>query len=195
MRIAVMGTGGVGGYFGARLAAAGGDVAFIARGAHKEAIARDGLRVLSPTGDLHVRPAQVVDDPRAVGPCDVVLFAVKLWDTERAAELVRPLLGADTAGVSLQNGVEQEDTIARVLGPGHVMGGVARISAAIESPGVIRHAGIPPQIVFGERDGRDSPRQRALLAACRAAGVDARASDHIDRDIWEKFVFLVPMSG
>ena len=199
MKIVVMGTGGVGGYFGARLAAAadGGsnDVTFVARGAHKEAIERGGLRVLSAAGDLRLHPARVVDDQAGIGPCDAVLVAVKLWDTEAAATLVRPLLADDTAVVSLQNGVEKEDALARLLGPEHVLGGVAYISAVIQEPGVIRHNGIGARLIFGERDGRDSRRQEALLAACLGAGIDARASRTIDRDIWEKFVFLAPLAG
>ncbi len=199
MKIAIMGSGGVGGYFGARLAEAGDDVAFIARGAHLEAIRRDGLRVLSPLGDVHIRPAAATDDPAEIGPVDVVLFAVKLWDTEAAAAAVRPLLGpatgAPTAVISLQNGVEAEDILARVLGAAHVAGGVAHVSAAIEAPGVIRHHNPLARLTFGELDGRPSPRTGALLEACRRAGIDAGLSDDIRRDIWEKFVFLVAFSG
>ena len=166
-----MGSGGVGGYFGARLAAAGSDVTFIARGAHLDAIRTVGLRVESPLGDVTLHPAQATDRPGEIGPVDVVLFATKLWDTEVAGEACRPLMGPDTAVVSLQNGVDAEDSLAAILGAGHVMGGVSQIAAVIERPGVIKHNGDFATIIFGERDGVTTPRAEALRDALTDAGI------------------------
>ena len=195
MRIGVMGTGGVGGYFGARLALAGCDVAFIARGAHLAALRQRGLRVLSAGGDLHVDPVNATDDPRYVGPVDLVLFGVKLWDTEDAAQQLGPMLGPDTAVVSFQNGVQKDDVLRRVLGERAVVGGACYIAATIAEPGVIRHTGAMQRLVFGEYGGAASARTGAFLAACRNAGIDAEISADIRRAIWEKFIFLVALSG
>ncbi|HEY3683719.1 MAG TPA: 2-dehydropantoate 2-reductase [Streptosporangiaceae bacterium] len=195
MRIAVMGTGGVGGYFGARLALGGHDVAFVARGKQLAALRADGLRVESPLGDAHLREVVATDDPAELDPVDLVLFSVKLWDTEDAATSIRPLLRADTAVVSFQNGVVKDDILRRVLGPQHVLGGVCYIAAAIDRPGVIRHSGTMQKLTFGEYDGGRSPRVEAFRAACADAGIDAEVSEHVERVIWEKFVFLVGLSG
>ncbi len=195
MKFAVMGAGGVGGYFGARLAAAGHPVVFIARGAHMAAMRAQGLSVYSPLGDLHIEAPQVTNDPAEAGPCDIVLFCVKLWDVAAAAEAIRPLVSGDGCAVPFQNGVSAVDTLAQRLGRARVMGGVAQISAGIEAPGVIRHYGDFARLVFGELDGAASRRQEALLAACRGAGIEARASEAIEIDIWQKFVFLAPMAG
>ncbi|MFQ5773666.1 MAG: ketopantoate reductase family protein [Kiloniellaceae bacterium] len=195
MKFAVMGAGAVGGYFGARLAADGNDVAFIARGAHREAMRRDGLTVLSPLGDIHIAHPEVPDDLRDFGLVDFVLFCVKLWDVEAAAEAIRPLLTRDTAVIPLQNGVSVEDTLARLLGPRFVMGGVAQIAAAIERPGVIRHSGNMARLVFGERGGTATWRQECMLSACTGAGIEAEVSGDVDRAVWEKFVFLAPLAG
>lgn len=200
MRIAVMGTGGVGGYFGARLAAGGHDVGFVARGRQLEALRAGGLRVLSPLGDLHVPEVRATADPAELGEVDVVLFGVKLWDTEAAAEQLRPLVRGDTAVVSFQNGVVKDDVLRRVLGPAHVLGGVCYIAATIAEPGVIRHSGTMQKLVFGEFDGAEhdgaaTPRVTALRAACVDGGVDVEVSADIERAIWEKFVFLVGLSA
>jgi 2-dehydropantoate 2-reductase len=195
MRIAVMGTGGVGGYFGARLALAGCDVSFIARGAHLDALRHRGLRVLSAGGDLHVERVEATDDPRDVGPVDLVMFGVKLWDTEDAARQVGPMLGPDTAVVSFQNGVQKDEVLRRVLGERAVVGGACYIAATIAEPGVIRHTGAMQRLVFGEYGGEASARTEAFLAACRKAGINAEISTDIRRAIWEKFVFLVALSG
>jgi 2-dehydropantoate 2-reductase len=195
MKIAVMGTGGVGGYFGARLAHGGCDVAFIARGTQLAALKQNGLRVLSPGGDLHVQRVTATDDPRRVGPVDLVLFGVKLWDTEAAARLVTPMIGGGTAVISFQNGVSKDDVLQRFLGARAVMGGVCYIAATIAEPGVIRHSGAMQRLVFGELGGGASERATAFLAACRRAGIDAELSADIRRAIWEKFVFLVGLSG
>lgn len=195
MKIAVMGSGGVGGYFGARLAASGADVSFIARGLHLDAIRREGLRVLSSRGDIHVHPANATADPAEVGPVDVVLFATKLYDTEDAGRLCKPFMAEDTAVISLLNGVDSEEQLAAILGETHVVGGVARISAEIESPGVIRHHSPFATIEFGERDGRRSARLERFLSVARDAGIDAELRDDIDVAIWEKFVLLASFSA
>ncbi len=195
MKVAVMGCGGVGGYFGARLAAAGCDVAFIARGTHLDAIRTSGLRVRSPLGDVHVAPARATAEPADIGPVDIVLFATKLYDTESAGRACAPLLGPDTAVISLLNGVDSEDELAAMLGPAHVAGGVAYISAAIAEPGVIEHHGSFARMAFGERDGQRSRRLAAFLDTATAAGIDAHLSDDIEAAIWAKFVFLASFAA
>jgi len=195
MKIAVMGAGGVGGYFGARLAQSGADVTFIARGAHGAAIREKGLKLFSPKGDILVQPAKAVSDPAGIGPVDVVMFCVKLWDIESAAEACKLLLGPDTAVICFQNGVDAEERVAAVLGAQHAVGGVAAIAALIESPGVIRHTGTMAWLKFGEMDGRASPRLEGFNAACEKAGFDASVSTDIVGDIWRKFAFLAPMAG
>lgn len=195
MRIAVMGSGGVGGYFGARLAMSGFDVSFIARGAHLAALRQNGLRVLSADGNLELAAVVATDDPHDVGLVDLVLFGVKLWDTESAARQLAPMMGSRTAVVSFQNGVSKDDTLRAVLGDRAVMGGVCYIAASIAEPGVIRHAGTMQRLVFGEHDGHASTRALAFLAACHAAGINAEISTDIRLAIWEKFVFLVGFSG
>jgi 2-dehydropantoate 2-reductase len=195
MRIAVMGTGGVGGYFGARLAQGGHEVAFVARGRQLEALRTQGLRVESPLGDMRMPDVQVTNDPATIGLVDLVLFSVKLWDTLEAAEAIKPLLGADTAVVSFQNGVVKDDILRRALGAGHVIGGVSYIAATIAEPGLIRHSGTLQKLVFGEYDGSLSPRVRQFRDACVDSDIDTVVSDQIERAIWEKFVFLVGLSG
>src|SRR6201987_5227553 len=195
MRIAVMGTGGVGGYFGARLAGAGHEVAFVARGRQLEALRAKGLRVESPLGDLHLPAVEVTDQPAEIGPVDLVLFTVKLWDTLEAAESVKPLLGEGSAVVSFQNGVVKDDILRDALGAGHVIGGVTFIAATIAEPGVIRHSGTLQKLVFGEYNGSLSPRVRQFRDACADSGIDAETSEKIEQAIWEKFVFLVGLSG
>jgi 2-dehydropantoate 2-reductase len=195
MRIAVMGSGGVGGYLGGRLAAAGQDVTFIARGPHLAAIRDNGLAVHSARGDVVVRPAQATDDPAAVGPVDAVIFAVKLYDTEVAAAAARPLIGPQTGVVTFQNGVDAPEILVRALGAGHVVGGVARIAAVVSEPGVIRHTGTMAEFVLGELDGTSSKRVAALADALEAAGVDHEVSADIWRDIWVKMAFLATFAG
>lgn len=195
MRIAVMGTGGVGGYFGARLAQAGHEVAFVARGGQLAALRARGLRVQSQLGDAHLPNVEVTDEPAEIGPVDFVLFTVKLWDTLEAAEAVKPLLRTQTAVVSFQNGVVKDDILRQALGAEHVIGGVTYIAATIAEPGVIRHSGTLQKLVFGEYDGSQSPRVRQFCEACADSGIDAEISDRIEQAIWEKFVFLVGLSG
>jgi 2-dehydropantoate 2-reductase len=195
MRIAVMGSGGVGGYVGGRLAASGQDVTFVARGAHLAAIREHGLALRSALGEALIRPARASDDPAAIGPVDLVIFAVKLYDTEAAAEATRPLLGPHTGVVTFQNGVDSSDLLARVLGPEHVIGGVAHIAAVIAEPGVILHTGTMASFVFGELDDTRSERVGALVNALQSAAVEHRISGDIQRDIWDKMAFLATFAG
>jgi 2-dehydropantoate 2-reductase len=195
MKIAIFGAGGVGGYFGARLAQAGEDVRFVARGRHLAALRETGLRIESALGDALVKPVAASDDPATLGPVDLVLVAVKLYDTEAAAAGCKALLGPDGAVVSLQNGVTAAETLGRRVGRERVMGGVTYIMATIDEPGAIAHLGTMAQVVFGEFGGARTPRLEALLAACRAAGIDAVLSPDIAVDIWTKFAFLAPLSG
>jgi 2-dehydropantoate 2-reductase len=195
MKIAVIGAGGVGGYFGGRLASGGTRVTFVARGEHLEAMRRNGLRVLSSLGDLHLKSVSCTDDTGSIGPVDVVLIAVKLWSTEEAARSAKPLLGPETAVVSFQNGVVAVDTLIPIVGKAHVMGGVANIAALIEEPGVIRHNGTMANLFFGELDGKPSARATALLAECRKAGINAEIVADVHLAIWEKFTRLVTMSA
>jgi len=195
MKIAIMGSGGVGGYFGARLAQGGCDVYFIARGAHLAAMREHGLKVESALGDVHLSPVRVTDDPRTLPSVDLVLFSVKLWDTEAAARSIKPLFGPNTGIVSFQNGVQKDEVLRAVFGDNAVMGGVGHIATVIARPGVIKHTGTMQRLVFGEYDARRSPRAEALLEACRKGGINAELSADIRRQIWEKFVFLVGLSG
>jgi 2-dehydropantoate 2-reductase len=200
MRITVVGAGGVGGYFGARLAAAGNEVTFVARGRHLAAIKEGGLTVRSPLGDLRVPGEAAVPSVADVKDADVVLVAVKLWDTEDVARQLRPLAEAGAAVVSLQNGVEKDDVLRACLPAGSVMGGVSYIAASIEEPGVVVHHGPLQKLVFGEygeQRGAASGQGRAaeLVECCLAAGVEAAAGADIERVIWEKFVFLTGLSA
>lgn len=195
MRIAIFGVGGVGGYFGARLAAKGADVSFIARGAHLAALQKSGLKVESPFGDVLVHPVKATDKPADVGPVDIVLFSVKLYDVESAGARLKPLLKPDTAVITLQNGIDAETSLGQIIGPEHVAGGVAYISATIAAPGVIKHLNKLHKLTFGEIDGRQSPRLDKLQALCTAAGFDAEVSNDINKALWEKFVFLVTLAS
>ncbi|HVY17823.1 MAG TPA: 2-dehydropantoate 2-reductase [Rhodopila sp.] len=190
MRIAVIGAGGVGGAFGAALAHAGADVTFVARGAHLKAMQEKGLRVESPRGDTHLVPTQATDDPATIGPVDFVMFCVKLWDVESAGEKIKPLVGADTAVITFQNGIDSHERLIPILGPKAVMPGVAQISATIAEPGVIRQVGTFMRLVFGELDGSRSNRAEAFLALCQKAGFDATHSKNILVDLWMKFILL-----
>jgi 2-dehydropantoate 2-reductase len=194
MRIAIVGAGGVGGYFGSRLIASGEEVVFIARGAHLDAMRESGLRIQSPKGDLHVRDLRATSDPATVGAVDVVLLTVKMYDLEAAVALLRPLIGENTVVVTLQNGVEAVDIVAAHVGRDHVAGGVAYVAAVITEPGVIRHTSMDT-LIFGELDGRRSERLAALEAACLKAGFSARVSDTIEIDLWAKFARLTVFSG
>ncbi|MBX9910138.1 MAG: 2-dehydropantoate 2-reductase [Beijerinckiaceae bacterium] len=195
MRIAMMGAGGIGGYFGAKLALAGADVRFVARGSHLAALREHGLTVESDLGAIELASVRASDDPLAFGPVDLVVIGVKLWDTEDAARAVLPLVQAGAAAVSFQNGVRKDAILRDALGSQAVLGGVSYIAASIARPGVIRHVGAMQKLVFGEFGGAASTRSQALLDACLAAGIDAQISSDINRSTWEKFVFLAGLSG
>src|SRR6202162_1720144 len=190
MRIVVMGSGGTGGYFGAKLARAGEDVTFVARGAHLEAIRARGLRVKSAIDGEWVVRAPAVERLAGLPPADLVLFCVKSFDTDSAGEAIKPVVGRDTAVLPVLNGVDNVEKLERVLGPkhgpGHVMGGVAQVLATIESPGVISHRFLG-RMIFGEMDGRESERGREFLTACERAGIQAEMSSTILRALWEKY--------
>lgn len=194
MKIVFFGAGGVGGYFGGRLAQTGADVAFVARGAHLEAIRRDGLRITSPKGDAHVRDVRASADPADLGVADVVFLTVKMYDVDTAASELRPLVGPGTMVVTLQNGVEATDMVIRRIGADHVVGGVAYVAAVIAEPGLIRHTALDALIV-GELHGALTPRLLALRDAASTAGFSFTASDDIRRDLWSKFVRLSVFSG
>lgn len=195
MKIVVMGTGGVGGYFGARLAASGADVTFIARGEHLKAMQRDGLKILSANGDMMLKPVKATDAPASVGVADLVMIAVKLWNTEDAARAIEPLMGPNSAALSWQNGVVAEDILVRHYGKERVIGGVSNIAALIDAPGVIRHNGTMARLIFAELDGRQSNRIEIFASLCNHANIDYVVSDDITRAIWQKFIFLASFSG
>ncbi|MGH7374074.1 MAG: ketopantoate reductase family protein, partial [Candidatus Rokuibacteriota bacterium] len=194
MRIVVMGSGGTGGYFGAKLARAGEEVTFVARGAHLAALRDNGLRIKSAVeGDWTVRAA-AVERLDGAPAADLVLFCVKSFDTEEAARLIRPVVGPATGVLSVQNGVDNEEKLAQVLGAGHVLGGAVRVFATIEAPGVIAHT-FGGHLAFGEMDGRETERARAILAACRKASIPAELVPDVTRALWEKYVFLTTHAG
>lgn len=190
MRVAIVGAGGIGGGYGAALATSGVDVTFIARGAHLAAMKSKGLRVEGGRGETHVSPTQATDDPATVGPVDVVLFCVKLWDVESAGQQIKPMMGKDTAVITLQNGIDAHERLVLILGQRAVMPGVANISATIAEPGVIRQTGTVMRMVFGEIDGAKSGRGQAFAAACAKAGIDGVFSEEILTDLWMKFILL-----
>jgi 2-dehydropantoate 2-reductase len=195
MRIGVMAAGAVGGYFGARLAHAGHDVTFFARGLNLEAIRKNGLIIESPLGDLHLTSVSVTDDIGSVAPVDIVLFAVKLWDLESAAQSLRPLIGSHTQVITLQNGIDAVERVAPILGPGHVAGGTAQIVSVIAAPGVIKHTSKLAIIRCGHIDRHFDPTLAAFVEAGKQAGFDITLSDDIERDLWTKFVMLAGTSG
>ena len=194
MKIAIFGTGGVGGYFGGRLAASGADVTFVARGAHLEALRTRGLRVVSPKGDFHVPHVHAAGTPADIGAVDVVFFAVKMYDADAAAATLSPLVGPGTVVIPFQNGVESVEILSRHLPPANVAAGVAYITAVITEPGVIRHT-VMDQVIFGEIGGGRSARLERLLEICLRAHFQARLSEDIKTDIWSKFVRLTAFSG
>ena len=195
MRIAIMGSGGLGGYFGARLVTGGAaEVHFIARGRHLAAMRAGGLRIEGPE-PIHVTDLSATDDPRDVGVVDVVMLCVKLWDTESAIAQMRPLVGPQTTIVSFQNGVLKDQFLREAFDQHQLMGGVGYVATTIEAPGVIRQTGPMQRLLFGEFDGSRSARGEALLAACLTGGIKAELSSDILREIWQKYVFLVGLSG
>jgi len=194
VRIAIVGAGGVGGYFGARLAASGADVSFLARGAHLQAMQSKGLFIESPRGDLHLAKVNATADPATIGHVDAVLFTVKLYDTESAAALLPPLIGPRTVVITLQNGIDSVDLLTKAVGREHVAGGVAHVQAAISEPGVIRHTALA-LLIFGELDGSRSVRLQLFHDACKRAGFDAKLAEDIQYELWLKFVRLTALSG
>ena len=195
MKVVIVGAGGVGGYFGARLAAAGVDVVFVARGRHFDAIRDNGLSVKSELGDVDVKSATVVSDLAQVDQADIVLVAVKLWDAEEVAQALKPLADHGAAIISFQNGV-QKDTVLQQHHPREsIVGGVSYIASVIAEPGVIKHSGTMQRLAFGEYGGRKTSRVTAFLDACRSAGIDSDMTDSIVNLIWQKFVFPVGLSG
>ncbi len=196
MRIAIMGAGGIGAYYGARLARSGLDVAFITRGAHLAALREEGLRIREFGGDdFAVDPVRATDDPETVGPVDAILFCVKMYDTLEAATLCRPLMGADTIVVTLQNGVESVAMIDSVLGADRTLGGAAYISATIVEPGVVRRNNQMAKIEFGETEGSISPRAEAFAKTLNEAGIEAVITPDVEAMLWSKFVLLTANSG
>ena len=194
MRIAIMGSGGLGGYFGARLVQGGADVHFVARGRHLAAMRSKGLRIDGPE-PLHVTDLHATDQPAEIGVADVVMLCVKLWDTEQAIAQIRPMVGPDTAIISFQNGVLKDQALRAAFDARQLMGGVGYVATTIAEPGVIRQTGPMQRLLFGEFDGSRSQRGQDLLAACLAGGIHAELSEDIVREIWQKFVFLVALSG
>jgi len=196
MRIAVFGTGAVGGYFGGRLAEAGAEATFIARGEHLRALQADGLMVESPAGDFHLAPVRATEDPGDVGVVDLVIVGTKAWQVEEAARALRPMVGSRTMVLPLQNGVEAAAQLSQVLGGEAVLGGMCKIAAAVAAPGRIRHMGVDPLVVFGEQDNRETDRVQALKRAFDGAlGVRAEIAADIHAAVWEKFLFIVAVSG
>ena len=196
MKIVMMATGGVGGYYGARLAAGGHDVYFVARDAHLAALRTDGLKLISANGDLHLRSVHATDEPATVGTADIVIFAVKQYDTETVAKLVVPVIGDETAVISIQNGMDPQERLKSIVGREHVMGGTTYITGAkVISPGIITHTGTIARLVFGEYDGSVSMRGERFLDACKTAGIDARFSTDIGKEMWAKFALLSAFSG
>lgn len=198
MNFSVIGAGGVGGYFGGKLARAGNDVWFVARGKHLAALQQKGLQVHSVEGDWIVPPGKFTDDPSAVGPVDVILFCVKSYDTESAAGNLVPQVHENTIIISLQNGVDNEEKIRRAIPRGHVFGGVSYIYATITAPGIVTHTVGPTKIVFGpleKRDARLAQRAREILDTMTRAGITAELSEDIGKELWRKFIFIAAVGG
>ncbi|MEA2987981.1 MAG: 2-dehydropantoate 2-reductase [Alphaproteobacteria bacterium] len=189
-----MGSGGVGGFFGGLLAKGGADVHFVARGAHLAAMRERGLAIEGPQ-PVHLPKVSVTDDPQTIGPVDLVMFCVKLWDTEAAARQLLPIVGPATGIISFQNGVQKDDMLRPIFGDQALMGGVAYVGTAISRPGVIAQTGPLQRLVFGEYDRRRTPRAETFLSLCKRGGINAELSDDVRRSIWEKYVVLVAMSG
>lgn len=195
MRIAVFGTGGVGGYFGGRLAQAGGDVTFIARGEHLRAIRDAGLKVDSLNGDFVVSPAKATDQVEEVGTVDLVVVGVKAWQVPEAARAMKPMVGSQTTVLPLQNGVDAAGQLSAELGADRVIGGLCKIVSFVVGPGHIRHAGFAPSVVIGEMDNRRSERILAIQKIFTDAAIDAAIADDIQAALWMKFLFIASFSG
>jgi 2-dehydropantoate 2-reductase len=195
LKIAIYGAGGLGGYYGARLACAGNDVAFIARGAHLAAIRERGLQVTSPLGDMRLAAPVATDNPGDIGPVDLVVVAVKTWHIPQVAAAMGPLLGERTAVLPFLNGVEASDELAAVIGSERVLGGLSKVFSKVESPGVIHHFTQNVFVAFGELDGSDSERTRTLAEVFSAAGIDAAGSPEIRVELWKKLLLVSSWAG
>jgi len=195
MHIVIFGAGGVGGYFGGRLAQAGEKVTFIARGEHLHAMLTNGLKVESINGDFAIHPVIATDDTTQVDAVDAILVCVKTWQITKAAKAIMPMLDLDTFVVPLENGVEAPAQLAEILGREHILGGLCRISSRIATPGHIQHTAIEPSIVFGELDNRSSSRARKLLQSLEHAGVSAEIPPDINVAVWQKFLFISAVGG
>jgi len=195
MRIAIFGTGGAAGYFGARLAQAGEDVTFIARGDHLRAIQQHGLAVASVNGDFTILPANATGQPSDIGPVDAVILGVKTWQVMEAANAMAPLIARDTCVLPLQNGVEVSEQLAAVVGRDHVLGGLASIISFIEAPGRLNHQGGPSSIAFAELDNRPSERVARLTATMENAGIPVSVPANIQAALWTKFLFVTAWGG
>jgi 2-dehydropantoate 2-reductase len=195
MKIAIMGTGGVGGYYGGLLAQRGHDVTFIARGEHLKAIQENGLQVKSIHGDFHVKAAQATDDPTRIGPVDLVVFSTKTYSIDEAAKQIKPLVGAETTVLPLQNGIDAADRIGTIVGMEHLLGGVTWISSAVEAPGVIKQISQFRRVVTGELDGQATARVQAVYKAFEETGITAELSENILKVLWTKFVFISTASS
>ena len=195
MRIAIMGTGGVGGYYGGLLSQKGQEVIFIARGAHLQAIRAQGLQVKSVHGDFLVSPARATDDPAEVGPVDLILFTTKTYHTDVAAQAIKPLVGDDTVVVPLQNGIDAAERLGAYVGREHLIGGVTWLSAAIEAPGVIGQYSQFRRVVLGEFDGKMTARLQTIYETLQATGITVELSADILKVLWTKFVFISAISA
>ena len=195
MNIVVMGTGGVGGYFGAKLANAGNNVCFIARGKHLEAIKNNGLKIISETGDILIHPANATDNPEELEIADIILFCVKAYDTEASAKLIKPIVGPKTAVIPFLNGLGHIEIMKNILGNNNVIGGVAAISALIEEPGIIRHNSPMQMLKFGEFSNEKTERVIEFQSACEKAGINNAIPDNINTDMWQKIVMICTLAG
>jgi 2-dehydropantoate 2-reductase len=195
MKILIMGTGGVGGYYGGLLAQQGNEVTFIARGAHLYAIRHEGLQVKSIHGDFKIFPASATEDPAKIEPVDLVLFCVKTYSTDEAAEAIRPVVAPQTAVLSLQNGVDAAERIGKILGMEYVIGGATWLSSAVEAPGVIKQISQFRRIVFGELAGGRSERIQSIFEVLNSTGINVEISENIRKILWTKFVFISAASA
>ena len=195
MKIAVMGSGGMGGYYGGLLASVGEDVSFIARGEHLKALKSDGLLLKGDGEEIHLKPVMATDQPSEIGEVDIVLFCVKLYDTESAGELIKPLLGKNTMVISVLNGVDGPERLEKVIGPGHVIVGAAYASAVIEKPGVIKYKSTGGRLRIGELDGKISDRIKAFRKVCKTTDFECEITENIVGALWDKYILLATNSG
>jgi 2-dehydropantoate 2-reductase len=195
MKILIMGTGGVGGYYGGLLAQQGNEVTFIARGAHLYALRHEGLKVKSLHGDFSLPSVNATDDPANVGPVDLILFTVKTYNTDDAAQAIRPAVGEQTVLMSMQNGIDAAERIGRVVGMEHLVGGATWLSSAVEAPGVIKQISQFRRIVFGELSGGTSERIQSIQKVLESTGITVEISENIQKVLWTKFVFISAVSS